>query len=503
MRTLVVARNLEVVFSRIHTVLLLVLLRFAGAALAQCPDGTPPPCARALPPANSVAVLAFDSRSRDSADRYLAEGFQDEISSRLGQLDRLTVIAPGVVRRLRGTDQMPVDRIGQALHARHVVLGGFQRAGGRLRVSVQLVRAQTGVQVWSRTYDTGGDALQIQADVSMRVALAILDRLQPDERSALIGSPTASPIAWDHFQRGNHYLATRTQVSLTSAITEYEASMVADPAFVPARGRMSYGMALVYFWGGTWRGLPRDSLLVTGLATADDAIRRDSSSSDSWMARGFWLAQRNAATYDGTREAFERAIRLDPRNAEAWHQYADILNNLGYVNEALVASRRALDLEPGRLITYIDRIWFLYLAGNLAEAIAMADSSLALEPRPIAYHLFVFTAARDTSRLRAAIEWYRRANQPRDAAYATAWLELARGDTGAARRAMPDRANDWILAAAGLTDRALTLLERYPADVRGWRFLYAPFYRPISTDPRFLALRSSWRPPGANPALPH
>ena len=288
-----------------------------------------------------------------------------------------------------------------------------------------------------------------------------------------------------------------------SAITEYEASMVADPAFVPARGRMSYGMALVYFWGGTRRGLPRDSLLVAGLATADDAIRRDSSSSDSWMARGFWLAQRNAATYDGTREAFERAIRLDPRNAEAWHQYADILNNLGYVNEALVASRRALDLEPGRLITYIDRIWFLYLAGNLAEAIAMADSSLALEPRPIAYHLFVFTAARDTSRLRAAIEWYRRANQPRDAAYATAWLELARGDTGAARRAMPDRANDWILAAAGLTDRALTLLERYPADVRGWRFLYAPFYRPISTDPRFLALRSSWRPPGANPALPH
>ena len=482
------------------------LLGQGHLAFAQCPDGLPPPCRRATAGAAaapfSVAVLAFESRSRDSSDIYLTEGFQDEISSRLGQVARLTVISPGVVRRMHGAAEMPLDQVGGALHSRHLVLGSFQRVGPRLRVTVQLVRAQNGVQLWSESYDTQGDALQVQSDVAVRVATAILASLMPGERTTLAAAPTRNPAAWDHFQRGNHYLATRTSFSLDSALTEYEAALIADSAFARARARIGYAAALVQTYGGAWRGLSDDSLVAVGLAAADDALRRDSTLSDGWMARGYLLSFKNATTFDGTREAFERAVRLDPRNAEAWHQYADILANLGYLLEALQASRRALDLEPGRAVTYKDRSGYLMLAGNLRTAKEMSDSALAIDSTPVFKHYRVQALAGDTVMLRRMLANAERLGDRAVAAAINTRLALARGDTATARTFLTRRPNALDLAVVGLADSAMAVLQGGRPSVRSWSSLYEPEFQILAGDPRFLALRAAWRPAAANPALP-
>jgi TolB-like protein len=472
---------------------------------AQCPDGLPPPCRRAAtvaaPAPYSVAVLAFESRSRDSADLYLTEGFQDEISSRLGQITRLTVISPGVVRRLHGAAELPLDQVGGALHSRHLVLGSFQRVNSRLRVSVQLVRAQNGVQLWSESYDTQGDALQVQSDVAVRVATAILASLLPNERTTLAVAPTRNPLAWDHFQRGNHYLARRTAPNVDTALTEYEAALAADSTFVPARARMGYGAALMSNVGA-WRGLSGDSLVAIGLSAADDALRRDSTSSDGWMARGYLLSFKNAATFDGTREAFERAVRLDPRNAEAWHQYAEILVNLGYTEDALRATRRALDLEPGRAVTYKDRAWHFRMLGDTRAAKEMSDSGLAIDSTPFFVHYRIQAAAGDTAMLRRMLANAERLNMRGAAAAVRIWLALARGDTAAARSELGTNPAAIHLAAVGLLDSALAAIARLSPTVRNWRGLYDLDYRLLANDPRFLALRAAMRPAAANPAIP-
>ena len=108
---------------------------------AQCPDGTPPPCrgarAAAAPPANSVAVLYFDNRSRDSNDAYLAEGLTEAIIAKLGDLPRLTVKSRFLVRRFRGGDAEP-GTVARSLGVTYLVTGSVQRAGNRLRVTAEM-----------------------------------------------------------------------------------------------------------------------------------------------------------------------------------------------------------------------------------------------------------------------------------------------------------------------------------------------------------------------------
>ena len=86
----------------------------------QCPDGTPPPCrgirAASAPP-TSVAVLDFENRSRDTSDAFLAEGLADEISTRLGQVGRLTVVSRSQVRRLTGSSSNGIPALGRALNS--------------------------------------------------------------------------------------------------------------------------------------------------------------------------------------------------------------------------------------------------------------------------------------------------------------------------------------------------------------------------------------------------
>src|SRR6266851_2493636 len=137
---------------------------------AQCPDGSPPPCrpqSTRLPQApNSVAVLYFDNLSRDTADAYLADGLTEEITARLGQIARLVVKSRNAVRRYRAVAIAP-PTAGRTLGVAHLFSGSIRRAGRRLRVTVELVRAGSGDRLWGDQYDrTDADVLVIEEDVA-------------------------------------------------------------------------------------------------------------------------------------------------------------------------------------------------------------------------------------------------------------------------------------------------------------------------------------------------
>src|SRR5437667_1301535 len=206
---------------------------------AQCPDGSPPPCrltshASTAPAPNSVAVLYFDNLSADTADAYLAEGLTEELIARLGQLPRLAEKSRAAVQRFRqsGADPLAAAR---ALRVARLVTGSVRRGGNRLRVTVELVRASDGEHVWGDLYDRR-DAylLAVEEDITRAVAAAIGGRLQPAERATLAVGPTASPEAYDHFLRGNHFLLARTGGSIARAIEQYEAATRVDPRFADA-----------------------------------------------------------------------------------------------------------------------------------------------------------------------------------------------------------------------------------------------------------------------------
>jgi len=499
---------------------------------AQCPDGSTPPCraARADPGRrpgvllNSVAVLYFDNLSPDTADAYLAEGLTEELIARLGQLPRLAVKSRAAVQRFRqsGTDPLAAAR---GLRVARLVTGSVRRGGNRLRVTVELVRASDGEHVWGDLYDRrDADLLAVEEDITRAVAAAIGGRLLPAERAALAAGPTASPEAYDHFLRGNHFLLARTGGSITRAIEEYEAATRVDPRFADAFARMAFGYGLFLEWNWPSPIKSRDSLLARAVAAADRALALRPASSDAWVARGQLLSvpdpsYRSPLREDAILQAFDRAIALDPRSAEAHHQYGGRLLFRGEDSAAVAAFRQTLAIDPERPLTLTALALERVVARSYAEARRWLDSALTVDPTfAIGY------AHRATLALKLGDLAQARTDGEMAIRFGTGYrlpglavltmVDARSGDTLAARarleellRAVVDSLHPSprdaryvgpALLATGGENRLLEFLERVePRRATLWFDLRLPEYDSVRANPRFQRLVEESRPLGA------
>ena len=504
--------------------LLLLAVCATGSLRSQCPDGTPPPCSTrtarlaAAPAPNTVAVMYLDNQSRDTSDAYLADGLTEEITTKLGQIGRLAVTSNTTMRRYRNGTTEPAQ-LGRELRVAQLVSGSIRRAGHRIRVNVELLRARDGVQLWADAYDrTDADLLAIEEDVARAVASAIAGRLLPGEQATLAARPTQNPEAYDHLLRGNFSIAQRTPAAARRALAEYQAAAALDPTFALAYGRIGLCYALFIDWGWPYPGLNDDSMLVLGSAAADRALQLDSQSTDGWMARAYMDVYLHPATFAGSLTAFARAIELDPRNAEAHHQYGSILMSMGHDSAAAEEFRRALALDPLRAISLDNFGTMRYMEHRTDEALRLVDSSVAADPQ--AYYAYVDRADMrltlgDVGGARADVAASVR-TRPVDyvvsSAPLVATLEAMDGDTVAARArlsrviaqlpdpAHPDyTAGQWIALAylrMGDRDRALGVIESVrPHGINLWYVMRDPGFDPIRGTPRFRALVEQIRPP--------
>jgi TolB-like protein len=409
----------------------------AGAPVrlsAQCPDGTPPPCARpaartaapAAPAATSVAVLYFDNLSRDTAYAYVADGLTEELIVRLGQVRRLDVKSRFEAQRVRGAAPDP-RTMGRTLRAAYLVTGTLQMAGQRVRLSVSLVRTSNGAQVWGNVYDrTGSDLLQIQSDVATEVARAIAGQLLPDERASLARRPTSDPVAYDLYLRG---------ISAANSLSE-------------------------------------DGLRA-GLSLLDRAIARDSAFAGAYAQKAFiwlmlsdsWIEGRDG--YARVREAAERALRLDSTQALAWALLTWPAAVIDYDPvEAMRYAQRAVSLDSRVVVAQGAMETAYILAGRPDESVRVgrlgwqADTLAAVAC--LAY-LNPLQLTRQLDTMEAVLPRMTLALAPEDLAAWEGWVRLLRGDAaGAAERLTWQYFGGWF---GGERVRALALLGRREAAV--------------------------------------
>ena len=437
------------------------MIALLASLLFQCPDGTPPPCSRAAPvSARSVAVHNFRLLSRDSSDAYLAEGLADAVTSRLSQIERLEVAS------------RTAARLGRAPRAAFVVSGTMLRQNRRLVVNVELLRAATGRNAWAQRYDRPDTAvLDLEREIAVGVASAMLPSVTPAERQALGIGRAENPEAYDRLLRGDFLLARRNPTSTAQAIREYEAAVRLEPTMASAHARIALASAIWFDWEWTPdASAPPESILTKGIAAAERAILLDSMSSDAWVAWAYVRSWSRPRTMDGVEAAFRRAIALDPRNAEAHAQYGDWLGAMERGAESDSAQRRALAIDPLRTVTL----------RNLG-GIELLDSAVRLQPDH--YYNYILRGwtrlqSGDTAGARADAETARRLQPPENRVVGLAdyaQQRMAFGDSAAAR-AIVDSA--WALLPAtgplglrslalgralfeaGDMDRALTVLER-------------------------------------------
>jgi TolB-like protein len=474
-------------------------------ALAQCPGGTPPPCRAAArpapaPAANTIAVLYFDNLSRDTADVYLADGFTEELISRLSQVDKLQVKSRTTVQRLRGrADNDPVA-IGRSLGVAQLLSGSVLRSRGRLRVNVELTRVATGNSVWGRSFDRPADDLiGVEAEVAESIAVNVGGRLAPAERRRIEARPTRNAAAYDHLLRGRFEVSRGTTAGMLGAIREFEAATRLDSTLTSAlvgAARTYSELAGVYY--GPEAAMSRDSLFARARRALDRAIRQDSMSAEVLMARAAGVDQAVSRPW------LARAVALEPRNAEAHFTRALGLRILLEDPAATAEFKRAVDLEPDRALFLVNLGQTHLIARRFVEAQRWLDSAVALRPEAPFYYLsqaFGRLQVGDTAGARATAALVAGHGSVNGREEILALIEARAGDSVAARARLVSvetalRGSDCIvsheclelsftLASVGARERALAVFERMSRE--RWLVYWSsrPEFDAIRREPRF------------------
>src|SRR6185295_1228706 len=182
------------------------------------------------------------------------------------KIGAMKVIARTSVEQLRNTT-LTAKEIGEKLGVTRVLEGGVQRAGKRVRVTVQLIEAATDAHLWAESYDrelTAANIFAIQSEVAAAIAAALKAALTPAERRSVNVIPTQSFDAWEAYQRGKQRMAKRTSAGLAEAETFFQRAISLDPKFALAYVGLADTLRLQVDYSGVPRGV--------GLGRAEQAV---------------------------------------------------------------------------------------------------------------------------------------------------------------------------------------------------------------------------------------
>jgi TolB-like protein/Tfp pilus assembly protein PilF len=305
----------------------------------------------ALP--NSIAVLPFDNVSRDPDDAYLSAGFSDELRDQLGRVSGLRIAArsSSVVVRDQAVDARTMSEI---LGVAALVEGSVRRSSNSLRISVQLIDGRTGIAIWSDSYDRRPQEF---LTVQQIIAEEIVKNILPEQREVVARTATRSASANELMLLARFYeQSVRDQPdvdveTLLEAISLYRQATNLDPQSALAHSRLA--SALLYL--GDLSGAE---------APIFKALSLDPDLSEVQVTLGQYYWKRGLR---GARGAWERAIELNPNNADALAAYASHVWMQGYNEQPEVLYRRALELDPLSLSRLGDLGHFLAQDGRVEE----------------------------------------------------------------------------------------------------------------------------------------
>ena len=457
---------------------------------------------------NSIAVMPFENATGNADIEFISDGLTESLINSLSKVPNLSVKARSSVFRYKGSGA-DVQQVGSELNVQAILNGRLQQRGDVLLLSIDLVDAATGNQIWGKKYERKLDELPVlENEIARGVALGLRERLSGAETQRIAKDSVTDPQVLQLYLRGRFHWNRRTVPDIERSIDYFQSAIVKDPGYAPAYA----GLADAYVVLPAYKPSASHEVYPKARSAAQTALRIDESLAEAHATLGVVLHEYDWK-FAESEEEFKRALDLNPNYATGRHWYAELLLDLGRYDEAVTEIKMAQSLDPLSLIINTAVGTLLTASGRHDEAIDQLQKAIRMDENFARAHLRLAFAYEDLGRFTDAAAEYEKhsiasGRPPADAAAEAAQLKDAahrNGPEGYWRKLIeigekrselgtPDApipvAQASRYARIGQREEALAILEAaYEQRGPGVLRLNLRAFDSIRSDPRFQSVR--------------
>ena len=374
--------------------------RAGQADQAAAKTGTASRAALSLPDKPSVAVLPFDNMSGDPEQEYFADGVVEALTAALSRIRSFFVIARNSAFAYKGKPTNVRD-IGRELGVSYVLEGSVQRAGGRVRITVQLIETETGAHIWAEKYDGSlDDIFDLQDSITEQVAGALQPSIRLAEIERVARKRPQDFGAYDYTMRAFKHVWALEKEEAARGLELLNKALEVEPDYplALALAAWCHAQASVYNWV---RDI--DASKAEALRLAERAA--DLSSDDPLILTVLGTVHTFVRNYGAARVLLQRAVALDPNSAWAWSRlgwlaaYADRPQE---AQEYFEKSLRLSPLDPMNFNNYVGLASAFQVAGDDNGAAEMFLRALDERPNAMWIHRNLAPALLGAGRIKEA-----------------------------------------------------------------------------------------------------
>ncbi len=355
----------------------------------------PPPGNPSMPRIESLAVLPFANLSGDQQQEYLADGMTDFLITDLGQMHALQRIISRTSVLPYKTEHVRLGEVARQLNVDAIVEGSVARSDKTVQLTVRLIGAEDR-QLWSHSYESEfRDLLVLQHQVALAIAREVRANLPAEDPAASAAAHPVEPAAQEAYLKAK-YLAFGTSEQRARAREYFEKAIRLDPNYAPAYA----GLADSY-WNDV--GMPARETMPKAREYSLKALALDETLAHAHTALATVRFYGDWDWAAADRE-YQRALQLNPNDAEAHRMYSVFLTAVGRTDEALAQVLTAQELDPLSNDNNTTAGWDLYCARRYDRALEQCQRAVELAPNHESSHSCLSYAYLGKGQYQQAIE---------------------------------------------------------------------------------------------------